>query len=126
MREKLPLLFRWQCVIEKFHNRLNYFFLKSFKTGQPSRVFADEPSQADAEQEAQTAQGSAETVTVQPATQTEPVAIATAAEPTRIVSVPLPPTEDVKNKKGLKKFANIAAKNVMFYILYGITPFCPT
>lgn len=69
-----------------------------------NRAFADEPSLADAEQEVETVRDetSTEMAAVQPETQAEQVTMATAAEPTHTVSVPLPPVEDAKNKKGDK------------------------
>ena len=59
----------------------------------------------DGEQEVQNAgdKTSSESTSLKPETQTEQVAMATAAVaagPTHVVSVPLPPVEDVKSKKG--------------------------
>jgi len=57
----------------------------------------------DGEQEVHsTDEPSVDSTAVQPEKQAEPVAMATAAaaEPVHTVSIPLPPVEDVKNKKG--------------------------
>ena len=93
-------------------DRVLVWFLKSFKINLDAEL-------QDTKQVVQTArkETSAKRATVQPETQAEPVTTATAAEPTHTISIPVPPVEDVRNKKGNKNL-KYSRETALCFVLF--------